>query len=78
MNISQFLYPGEWLWVVFCLDAPTLNACAEGALDGDGSVPTRFYYPLDEQTLNNPGYETGLTGLGGSDGLNVKLWWDVN
>ena len=60
------------------LDAPTLNACAEGALDGDGSVPTRFYYPLDEQTLNNSGYSTGVSALGGTDGLNTKLWWDVN
>ena len=60
------------------LDAPTLNACAEGALDGDGSVPSRFYYPLDEQTLNGSGYATGLDALGGADGLNTKLWWDVN
>ena len=60
------------------LDAPTLNPCADGALAGDGSVPTRFLYPLDEQTLNNSGYDTGVAGLGGEDGLNVKLWWDVN
>ena len=60
------------------LDAPTLNPCASGALEGDGSVPARFYYPLDEQTLNGPGYGTGVTALGGEDGLNTKLWWDVN
>ena len=61
------------------LDAPALNACADGALAGNGDVPSRFLYPLDEQTLNGPGYATGVTALGGDgDDLNNKLWWDVN
>lgn len=61
------------------LDAPTLNTCADGALAGNGDVPSRFLYPLDEQTLNGPGYATGVTALGGDgDDLNNKLWWDVN
>jgi hypothetical protein len=60
------------------LDAPALNACADGHLGGDGSVPSRFQYPLDEQTLNSSGYASGVSGLGGSDALETKLWWDVN
>jgi hypothetical protein len=60
------------------LDAPTLNACADGHLGGDGSVPARFQYPLDEQTLNNSGWESGVSELNGSDALETKLWWDVN
>ena len=35
------------------LDFGVLAACADGALQGDGSVPTCFTYSLDEQTLNN-------------------------
>ncbi len=60
------------------LDAPALNACADGHLGGDGSVPSRFQYPLDEQTLNSSGYASGVSGLGSSDALETKLWWDVN
>jgi len=60
------------------LDAPALNACADGHLGGDGSVPSRFEYPLDEQTLNASGYASGVSALGGSDALETHLWWDVN
>ncbi|MDC0600527.1 SusD/RagB family nutrient-binding outer membrane lipoprotein [Flavobacteriales bacterium] len=60
------------------LDAPALNACADGHLAGDGSVPSRFEYPLDEQTLNSSGYGSGVAALGGDDALETKLWWDVN
>ena len=60
------------------LDAPTLNACADGHLGGDGSVPARFQYPLDEQTLNNTGWQSGVVALNGADELETKLWWDVN
>lgn len=57
------------------LDFGVLVACADGALQGDGSVPTRFTYPLDEQTLNNASWSAAT---GGSDDLNSKMWWDVN
>jgi hypothetical protein len=60
------------------LDAPALNACADGHLAGDGNVPSRFEYPLDEQTLNSSGYGSGVAALGGDDALETKLWWDVN
>jgi hypothetical protein len=44
-------------------------------LQGDGSVPTRFTYPLDEQTLNNASWSAAN---GGSDELTDKMWWDVD
>ena len=59
------------------LDFGILQACADGALQGDGSVPTRFQYPLDEQTLNNESWAAGVAANGG-DELSTKLWWDVN
>jgi hypothetical protein len=57
------------------LDFGVLAACADGALQGDGSVPTRFTYPLDEQTLNNASWSAAN---GGSDELTDKMWWDVD
>ena len=57
------------------LDFGVLAACADGALQGDGSVPTRFMYPLDEQTLNNASWSAAN---GGSDELTDKMWWDVD
>jgi hypothetical protein len=59
------------------LDFGILQACQDGALQGDGSVPARFEYPLDEQTLNNEAWAAGVDANGG-DELTTKLWWDVN
>jgi len=59
------------------LDFGVLLPCADGVLDGDGSVPSRMKYPLDEQTLNNANW-TAATGGGADDLLTTKLWWDVN
>jgi|TARA_B110000914_G_scaffold223275_1_gene238421 hypothetical protein len=60
------------------LDAPTLNACADGQLDGGDGVPTRMMYPLDEQSLNGTSWSAGVTAIGGDDSQQAKLWWDVN
>ena len=56
------------------LDFGLLQPCADGALQGDGSVPARFEYPIDEQTLNN----TSWAEAPGAGSWNDKLWWDVN
>ena len=56
------------------LDFGLLQPCADGALQGDGSVPARFEYPIDEQTLNNESW----AGAPGAGSWNDKLWWDVN
>lgn len=47
------------------------------ALAGDGTVPKRFPYPLDEQTLNGDSYSSAVASQG-TDGLDTKLWWDVD
>jgi hypothetical protein len=41
----------------------------------DGILPTRLPYPTTEQALNQAGYQTGLTLLGGTDNAQTKLWW---
>ena len=56
------------------LDFGLLQPCADGALQGDGSVPARFEYPIDEQTLNNAAWASAP----GAGSWNDKLWWDVN
>ncbi len=55
------------------LDVPTMNA-APGAVTG-GPVPTRFTYPINEQTLNADNYYQAAEAIGGDD-LLTKLFWD--
>ena len=59
------------------LDFGLLNPCADGVLAGDGNVPARMWYPLDEQTLNGANW-SAATDAGATDLLETKLWWDVN
>lgn len=60
------------------LDAPTLNVCADGQLDGGTGVPTRMMYPLNEQSQNGTSLSGGIDANGGDDSQQTKLWWDVN
>jgi hypothetical protein len=70
---------GQEAWAEYRrMDFGVLLPCADGALAGDGSVPSRMEYPLDEQTLNYDSYSAGVASLGGADALETKLWWDVN
>lgn len=55
------------------LDAPTMNEAQEPATEGP--VPTRFTYPINEQTLNSNNYENATKAIGG-DKLLTKLFWD--
>lgn len=41
-----------------------------------GEVPSRFYYPEDEQVLNTKNYEEAVERQGGEDNINSKLWWE--
>ena len=59
------------------LDFGLLNPCADGVLAGDGNVPARMWYPLDEQTLNGANW-SAATDAGATDLLETKLWWDVS
>lgn len=57
------------------LDYPAMNVAQEPATE-DGSVPTRFTYPVNEQTLNAANYSSASTAIGG-DELETKLFWDL-
>ncbi len=58
------------------LDFPAMNV-APAAATTDGSVPARFTYPVNEQTLNADNYAAAAEAIGG-DNLETKLFWDVN
>jgi hypothetical protein len=55
------------------LDYPMMNE-APNAVTG-GPVPTRFTYPVNEQTLNAASYAEASSAIGGDD-LLTKLFWD--
>lgn len=41
-----------------------------------GGIPSRFYYPEDEQALNGTHYKEAIARQGGTDNINSKLWWE--
>lgn len=41
-----------------------------------GQVPSRFYYPENEQAVNGIHYKEAIDLQGGSDNINTKLWWE--
>ena len=41
-----------------------------------GEIPSRFYYPEDEQALNMNNYQEAVDRQGGTDDINSKLWWE--
>ena len=43
----------------------------------NGELPSRIIYPLSEKLTNNTNVEDAITGMGGDDELNVRVWWDV-
>lgn len=55
------------------LDYPKITAPV-GAKSG---FPTRFSYPLNEQTLNGANYTAAASAIGG-DVVTTKLFWDKN
>ena len=54
------------------LDAPVLNP-PPGMTNAD--IPTRYTYPINEQTLNGANYTTAASAVGG-DKITTKLFWD--
>jgi hypothetical protein len=61
-------------WCVYRkYDAPVMNVAAESGLP----VPTRYTYPLREQTLNGANYTAASSAIGG-DELDTPIFWDVN
>lgn len=56
------------------LDFPDLPLADEAYVN---SIPTRFTYPVFEQTLNGVNYTEAASAIGG-DLLTTKLWFDKN
>ncbi len=54
------------------LDAPTFNP-PTGKTNAD--IPTRYTYPVGEQTLNGANYSAAASAMGG-DLITTKLFWD--
>ncbi|MCV9927499.1 SusD/RagB family nutrient-binding outer membrane lipoprotein [Flavobacterium sp. LS1R49] len=57
------------------LDYPVLTAGPATVLDGQ--LPSRFFYPGTEQSLNGTSYQAAVS-VQGKDLLTTKLWFDVN
>ncbi|WP_171032939.1 SusD/RagB family nutrient-binding outer membrane lipoprotein [Fodinibius saliphilus] len=58
------------------LDYPALDP-APDAVNDSGEIPVRQAYPTSESELNTENYKAAVKAQG-SDGLDTKLWWDVN
>ncbi|GAA4317044.1 SusD/RagB family nutrient-binding outer membrane lipoprotein [Pontixanthobacter gangjinensis] len=43
----------------------------------DLPVPTRVFYPLDEEALNGANYNAAVQNIGGTDDLYTRIFWDV-
>ncbi len=56
------------------LDFPVLTAGPATVLDG--KIPSRFFYPGTEQSLNGASYQAAIA-VQGKDLLTTKLWFDV-
>ncbi|RXM43549.1 SusD/RagB family nutrient-binding outer membrane lipoprotein [Flavobacterium sp. YO12] len=56
------------------LDYPVLKAGPSTVLDGQ--IPSRFFYPGTEQSLNGSNYQTAVSAQG-KDLLTTKLWFDA-
>jgi hypothetical protein len=46
------------------------------ALNASKQIPRRWGYPTDEAVLNPVNFQTGISGLGGSNSIDARVWWD--
>jgi hypothetical protein len=58
------------------LDYPSVLIMPPSPPTGVTSIPVRFTYPTNEQTLNATNYEAASTAIGG-DEMSTKLFWDI-
>jgi hypothetical protein len=59
------------------LDYPTVLVMPPNPPTGVDRIPTRFTYPVNEQTLNATNYAAAAAAIGG-DNLTTRLFWDIN
>ena len=57
-------------------DSPALTPAVDSQ-NPSGQIPVRHAYPQTETELNADNYNAAVS-LQGEDGLDTKLWWDVN
>ncbi len=57
------------------LDYPVFNLAQ--SVTSTSEIPTRFTFPIQEQTLNPANYAAAAEAIGG-DVLTTKIFWDVN
>jgi hypothetical protein len=68
---------GQVAWTTYRrLDYPIMNAPPNPETT-DGSVPSRFTYPIKEQTLNKTNFQDAVSAMGGNE-LTTKIFWDKN
>lgn len=60
----------EWRRTGFPALSPALDPI------GIETIPTRYPYPTNEQTLNNANYSEAVSNLEGGDNLTSEVWWD--
>lgn len=85
-NAMQLI--GEQKWVALYLQGyeawsewrrtgyPALTP-APDAVNNSGEIPVRQGYPSSEADLNSENYEAAVQ-MNGADGLDTRLWWDMN
>ncbi|RLD67361.1 MAG: SusD/RagB family nutrient-binding outer membrane lipoprotein [Bacteroidetes bacterium] len=78
---------GEQAWIAYYnrgffgwttwrrIDVPTLNDPPNNYI-GLGKFPTRYIYPINEQTLNKANRSAAAAAIGG-DFQDTKLFWDI-
>ncbi len=78
---------GEQAWIAYYnrgffgwttwrrIDVPTLNDPPNNYI-GPGKFPTRYIYPINEQTLNKVNRSAAAAAIGG-DFQDTKLFWDI-
>jgi hypothetical protein len=59
------------------LDQPDILVMPPHPYFGLTSIPTRFPYPISEQTLNAANYQAAASAIGG-DKMSTKIFWDKN
>jgi len=64
-------FEGWTVWRKF--DYPELNLPAFS----ENPIPTRYTYPVSEQTINPDNYDQAAEAIGG-DEQTTKLFWDVH
>ncbi len=57
------------------LDYPVFNVAE--LIESTADIPTRFTYPINEQTLNSESWRAAADAIGG-DEQTTKIFWDIN